>query len=184
MPTGPHTADVTVTPNDDGVFAVRIVASDSTDLVGSTDLILFANNLPPVVTPAENQTTFEGTTVSFDVATFSDAGTVDTHTAEQVDWGDGTSIDDGVIVESNGLWAVHGSHVYADNGQYTVTVRVADDDMSGDFDAGVSGIDYVEQTLVVNVDNVVPTLNATPDLSEIDESGSIVISADFSDPRF
>ncbi len=183
VPTGPHTADVTVTPNDDGVYAVRIVASDSTDLVGSTDLILSANNLPPVVMPAENQTTFEGTTVSFDVATFSDAGPVDTHTA-QVDWGDGTSIDDGVIVQSNGLWAVGGSHVYADNGQYTVTVRVADDDMSGDFDAGVSGIDYVEQTFVVNVDNVVPTLNASSDLSEIDESGSIVVSADFSDPGF
>ena len=37
-----------------------------------------------------------------------------------------------------------GSHTYADNGVYTVILRIADDDMSGNFTAGTNGVDYVD----------------------------------------
>ena len=65
-----------------------------------------------------------------------DRGTLDTHTAT-IDWGDGTATEARVVTESpfgppgstsgaNGTIA--GTHVYADNGVYTVTVTVTDDD--------------------------------------------------------
>ena len=45
-----------------------------------------------------------------------------------------------------------GSHIYADNGVYTVTVTVMDDD------GGVT-----VQTFEVTVNNVAPTLDVAPD---------------------
>ena len=52
----------------------------------------------------------------------------DTHTAT-IDWGDGTAVvsRDG-HARAAGSGSVAGSHVYADNGTYTVTVTVTDDD--------------------------------------------------------
>ena len=47
---------------------------------------------------------------------------------------------------------VSGSHVYADNGIYTVTINVTDDD--GDF---------VVDTFTVTVNNVAPTMDAGAD---------------------
>jgi hypothetical protein len=81
--------------------------------------------------------------------------TTDTHTAT-IDWGDGTPLVPGTVTQSpTGAGSnVTGSHVYADNGTYTVTVTVTDDD-------GDSSSD----TLLVTVHNVAPTLSG---LSVID----------------
>src|SRR2546428_1209507 len=62
--------------------------------------------------------------------------TLDTHSAT-INWGDGTVTETGMVTESpfgppgstagaNGT--VSGSHVYADNGSYTVKLCVTDDD--------------------------------------------------------
>ena len=84
------------------------------------------NNVSPTVT---------GTTLVFaavqslnnvQVATFTDLGTLDTHTAV-IDWGDGT-ITPAAVVESGGSGRVLGSHNYAIVGLYTITVTVTDDD--------------------------------------------------------
>ena len=100
-----------------------------------------------VVEAGANQTVDEGTTVSLAPATFTDP-TTDTHTAE-LDWGDGT-IEAGVVDET--LGTVAGSHVYADNGAFTIMVTVVGDngDMPGD-------------TLMVLVNNVAPTIEAGVD---------------------
>src|SRR5439155_14414420 len=77
-------------------------------------------------------------------ATFTDAGVLDTHTA-LVNWGDGTGVEALVVTEENGSGSLHGEHVYADDGEYLVSVTVMDDD-------GASAM----QRFTITVDNVVP----------------------------
>ncbi len=59
-------------------------------------------------------------------ADFTDAGVLDTHTAEW-DWGDG-STSAGTVTETDGSGSVSGSHAYAAAGIYTVTLTVTDKD--------------------------------------------------------
>ena len=101
----------------------------------------------PVVEAGANQTVDEGATLSLAPATFTDP-TTDIHTAE-LDWGDGTS-DAGAVDET--LGTVAGSHVYADNGAFTIMVTVTGDN---------SGI--ATDTLIVLVNNVAPTVEAGAD---------------------
>jgi PKD repeat protein len=98
------------------------------------------DNVAPVVDVGPDQASVEGEAVSFD-ATFTDLGPVDTHTIVW-DFGDGTTI-------SGTLAPVH---VYADDGDYTVTLTVTDDD-------GGVGVD----TLLVVVANAAPIVEAGPD---------------------
>jgi predicted extracellular nuclease len=83
-------------------------------------------NLPPVlgeisVTP--NPVAL-GTAVSASVS-FTDPDGLDTHTATW-DWGDDTTPASGIVTEAGGTGTVTGSHFYAAQGVYTVTVTVDD----------------------------------------------------------
>ena len=59
-------------------------------------------------------------------ASFTDPGTLDTHTCS-ISWGDTTS-SAGTVVEANGSGTCTGSHTYATGGLKTITVNVTDDD--------------------------------------------------------
>jgi hypothetical protein len=123
----------------------------------------------PVVDAGPDQIVYEGQIVTLDPATFYDLGTADTHTAT-INWGDGTPVEAGVVSESNGSGTVSGSHVYADDGFYAVTVCVIDDD-------GASACD----TFTVIVNNVVPTLTAVVDQT-VDEGLTVSLApATFND---
>ena len=80
---------------------------------------------------------------------FVDPGILDTHTGT-IDWGDGGPIQNATVIEASGAGVLGGTHTYADNGVYTVTVTVSDDD--GGTSSG---------TFKVTVNNVAPFVDLT-----------------------
>ena len=165
------------TTSDVSTISVTVM-DDDTQSADDTAAVTI-NNVAPVITIAPNQTRDEGQLLdlsglsgALNVASFTDVGSLDLHTA-QIDWGDGF-VDVGIITEANGNGVIGGTHTYADNGNYTVTVTLLDDD---------GGSHVVSFTVLVS--NVAPTLN-TPVVSDnaINEGDSTSFTVDFSDPGF
>jgi PKD repeat protein len=150
---------------DDGAYEVVICAADDDGGVSCDALSALVNNVTPTVSAGADRSANEGETVAI-TATFTDPGPSDTHTAV-IDWGDGTS-SAGMVDAAAGT--VTGTHVYADNGTYTVTVCVTDDD-------GSAGCD----SLQVTVANVAPSVDAGADRA-VDEGSPLTLAANFSDP--
>jgi len=149
--------------DDDGATTVYARIFDRDGGWNDYETVLNVNNAAPVVEAGGDQVVAEGVTVSLAPATFTDAGTGDTHTAT-IDWGDGSPVEAGLVTETpfgppgsvagmNGT--ISGSHVYADKGTYTVTVRVRDDEM-----AATDPDSWVESFFDVFVENVLPVANA------------------------
>ena len=150
---------------DNDFYTVTLTVTDNDGGVGSDTLSVTVNNVAPEVEAGGDQTVDEGDTVSI-APTFSDVGLIDTHTAT-IDWGDGTI--DGPIDPATSPLAPLPTHVYADNGTYTVTVTVTDDD-------GGVGSD----TLSVTVDNVAPVVVAGDDQT-VNEGDTVTLASTFTD---
>jgi len=118
---------------------------------------LVVNNVAPFVNAGPDTVIDEGNVVIFS-GSFTDPGTADTHSIEW-DFGDGTTSDQ-----------LSPEHIYADDGQYTVTFTVTDDD-------GGIGTD----TLTVMVANVAPAVDAGPDQTA-NEGDTVNLSGSFTDP--
>ena len=122
----------TGTPSDTYTVSVTITDDDTGSDDGSTDVVV--NNVPPVIETLSSSAAgvgdaAEGDTVAVS-GTFSDVGTLDTHTAV-IDWGDGTS-SPAAIDESGGSGTFSGEHAYGAGGIYTITVTLEDDDTGQD----------------------------------------------------
>ena len=139
---------------DNGTYTVTVNVQDDDGATGTDTLILTVTNAAPTIAVGPGQNVAEGTVVTLTPTTFNDLGTLDTHTAV-INWGD-TTTSAGIVTETptgppgttsgtNGT--VTGTHVYADNGTYTVTVTVTDDDLQS-----------VSQTYTIVVTNANPVV--------------------------
>jgi PKD repeat protein len=175
---------------DNGVYTVTVtIASQLGE--SSDSLTVTVDNVTPTLTVVPDQTIDEGTELSItDIGTFTDPGFDNPlneggETSERftfaVDWGDGTEVDSGLAtIDVHGAPGVpttgsfDGAHTYADNGIYTVTVTISDDDGGS-----------VSDTFTVTVNNIAPTL-AVPGNQVIDEGATLTLAnlGQFTDPGF
>ena len=133
------------------------------------------------LTVASNQSTDEGALLTVvNIGQFSDSGAAGTYTYS-INWGDGTAASTGPatidVPGGDGVptqGSFDGSHTYADNGVYTVTVTINKDDGS-----------VANGTLSVTVNNVAPTLTVPG--NQTTNEGSLLSITDigqFTDPGF
>jgi PKD repeat protein len=154
---------------DNGEYSVRVTVADDDGGEGVGIAAVTVKNVAPPLVVAADQVVNEGDLLSIvDIASFTDPGFANIHNrgnasnggefeetfAFEIDWGDGTATTTGsATIDAAGgpgrptAGSFNGAHVYADNGVYTVTVAVADDDLGRS-----------QQTLQVVVHNVDPTL--------------------------
>jgi PKD repeat protein len=141
---------------DDGVYVAKLTTTVNQPggVVTRQFALVRARNVPPVVEAGADLTIDEGQEVDY-TASFSDQEWPDTHTAT-FDFGDDSLPVDGEVSETNDPPSAKGTatakHAYCDNGEYTVTVEVRDDD-------GGVGIDQ----RTVTVRNVPPKVDAGED---------------------
>jgi M6 family metalloprotease-like protein len=145
---------------DNGVFTVKVSVSDNFGDSSTASTTVTVNNVKPTVPSLSNDGPKpENTAVSIS-GLVSDPGWQDTLTAT-VNWGDGGGAQPLSGALENGrpdaTLSFSASHIYGDNGTYTVSVCASDDD-------GASSSPCA--TTSVSVSNVDPT-------ASIDESGSV-----------
>ena len=127
----------TFTPPDDGTYTVSLYGSDEDmGLSEPATTTVVVGNVAPTFEVIENGTAAEGAVYWLNLGAITDPGT-DTLESFVIHWGDGSTSDSSEL-----------SHRYADDGTYTVTVDVVDED--GTFT-------NVGTPLTVTVTNVAPT---------------------------
>ncbi len=113
------------TYTDNGNFTATLTVKDSYGGIGTASVTVTVNTVAPTVESALLAPVQIKTAITA-IASFSDPGTLDTHTAVW-DWGDGTT-SPATVTETNGSGSVNGSHTYTSAGVYTVTLTVTDKD--------------------------------------------------------
>ena len=126
-------------------------------------------NAPPIVTAANGQTSDEGENKSFALGSFSDANGNGPWEI-RVTWGDGSPPETFVVASQGAL--PNRTHTYAEDGTYTVTVRVEDA-------AGASDTD----TFQVVVANLPPSCGPiVAPLAPVAVGTLVTATAPFTDP--
>ena len=136
----PNTGKFTFIPTNQGAFSVKVIVASASGLTAERTFTITANNVAPTLT-------LNGLATLFEAGTWTGGGTatdpgLDTLTVT-VNYGDGSGWLP-VVLGTDHKYQL--SHVYGDNGNYTVTVRVNDGDGGSD-----------EKALPVVVTNVAPT---------------------------
>jgi len=114
---------------EEGNYTVSTRVADSGGSAVTANISMTVADAPLSASGASPANCSEGTPCNLRVATFTDAdpsGIVSDYAAT-INWGDGTPPSPGTIVANGtGGFNVSGSHVYAEEGNYTVSTHVAD----------------------------------------------------------
>ena len=145
---------------DNGVYTVSVAVADDGGRSDTKTFEVTVANVSPMLVVVGNQTVDEGATLSLpDIGTFTDPGFGPTETfVYEIDWDDGTIDDGDATIDTAGgpgaptAGSFDGSHIYAHEGTYSVTVKITDDDEGED-----------TETFQVTVSNVAPTLTVVDD---------------------
>ena len=114
---------------------VATVAADQGSAVSDSHLAITVNDAPLTGSDAAAVGGAEGQTDSSVLAgaTFTDANPGD-HTGDftaTIDWGDGGPTSLGIVTYSGGVYTVSGSHTYAEEGGYPISIGVLDNGGQG-----------------------------------------------------
>ena len=167
--------DPTGTPVDNMPISVTVTDDDTGSVSGNTTVEV-TNVDPSIDSLSVTPEIDENGTVTL-TGTFSDVGTLDTHTID-VDWGPGESPSLGVVV-SGGSFSI--PHQYLDDNPtgtpqdtYTISVTLKDDDTGQDSDSVT--------TLVKNVDPVITDFSSGATFDNKHEEGEeVTFTASFTD---
>jgi hypothetical protein len=151
----------------EGIYKIGVVVRDDAGAAGSSQGTATIANQSPVVAPIADLAANEGAVVTLET-TFTDPGILDTHTAS-IDWGDGTT-SPGTVNEAAGAGTVSGSHVYVNDGLFSIAVLVRDD-------AGAFGTQHATATVA----NQSPVVAPIADLAA-NEGAEVSVQATFTDP--
>ncbi|MCB1008888.1 MAG: DUF11 domain-containing protein, partial [Acidobacteria bacterium] len=132
---------------DDGTPALEVCVDDDDGATDCQPIPARIWNRPPRLALAVASTGFLDDPVSLDGTTFTDPGTLDSHTAT-VDWGDGT-VEPAIVLPTGTGGSVGGSHLYPTPGTFAVRLCVVDDD--GDSDCDEVSVSVVERRLDLGV---------------------------------
>jgi MYXO-CTERM domain-containing protein len=141
---------------DNGTYGVTLTVTTPAGSSSQATTVTVVN-VAPVASAGPDLTVSEGTAVDF-AGSFTDAGSADTHL---VGWAFG---------DGQGAATLAAAHVYADDGLFTATLSVVDDD-------GGSG----SATRTITVVNVPPTITSTP-ASAVQEGATFTYALTFTDP--
>jgi hypothetical protein len=172
------------TTSDVSIIGVTVLDDDSQ--TGSNTTPVTVHNVAPTILSLTGDSIDEGhvATIGMNVG---DPGTLEVFTVN-VDWRDGSTATigglgaadaTGTIGATNYSWTAATrqltlTHLYADNADYPVVVRMADDDMAANFGGAPSDANYVQQTTLVSVANLAPTLAGTSNLA-VDEGSAVTL---------
>lgn len=113
----------------DGSFTLRHSVVDNGGAIGTVITDVIVANIPPVLTPAGNQSTIAGSAKLFTLGSFTDPG-LEGAWAVTIDWGDITPPTLITVTAAGKLPDT--SHIYTTPGTYNVLITVSDDDSSDD----------------------------------------------------
>jgi len=146
---------------DNGVYKARVIIKDGYD-GGECTFTVTVNNVPPKLTCPGDQKVDEGTALSGLSGSFTDPG--DDKWEGRVDWGEGAGFVDEIKIDPIEKTFTLPNHTYADNGEYTATVRIKDGEGGGDC------------TFTVTVNNVDPTITAVTNDGPVDEASPVTVT--------
>ncbi|MFA5055377.1 MAG: PKD domain-containing protein [Dehalococcoidia bacterium] len=159
---GTPTVTETLTPThaftSSGSYTVTLTVTDDDRGIGINTLTVHVNH-PPVTDTGGPYTGNEGSAITFNGSMSHDPDGI--ITAYSWNFGDGTATVTGTAP----------SHTYGDNGTYTVTLTVTDNN-------GAIGTAATTATIA----NVAPVVNAGPDMEDVPIGSTINFNSSFTDP--